>query len=447
MSNQNPSSSNPGGTTSVSTGEPGIRPSLTSPEPTARLEASRPRNVLRAPAPWLVADSSRALDINHRITQGYIQLAHAMQELLDPGYRPGGTSGVLCNWFAFAPHASLEAGKGMLGAYLARAIIDAAQGEPAPSVQRALDRGGLSGPDRLVAEKVAGTLRWFGLSHDVAASLGTLLSAANLEVFVDPRTLWISTWRVARVFHDAPGVTPLDKAEAMARTLEQLLIDGNVAIYGDIATAGREYLDWRAGAGGNAVKPARVVEDFALEGASADEARRAREYALAHVKDSPLPTYFASVLPEVRGRSLLVAAFALFEDARQAAEASQRDALIAFANNYLAWHEQHNAVQPAFTPSTPRQGEVPRAALMHAMTPTLRLPLGAVAWELSDYTDQQPDRDNNCLTSKPTEYNWAVFEDRWPAILDAFAVGYQHQAGLWQMPQPLIQSLNLLELD
>jgi hypothetical protein len=447
MSNQDSSSSNPGGTPPAGTGESGALPSPPAPEPTVRVEAPRPRNVLREPAPWLVADSSRALDTNHRITQGYIQLAHAMQELLDPEYRPGGSSRVLCNWYTFAPHASLEAGKGMLGACLARAIIDAAQGEPAPSVQRALDHGSLSGPDRLVAEKVAGTLRWFGLSHDVAASLGTLLSAANLDVFADPRTLWITAWRVARVFHEAPGVTPLEKAEAMARTLEQLLIDGNVAIYGDIATAGRMYLDWRARSGGNTVKAAQVVDGFALEGAQASEARRAWKYALEHVKDSPRPTHFASVLPEVSGRSLLVAAFALYEEARQTAGGSERDALIAFANNYLAWHEQHNTVQPTFTPSTHREGEVPRAALMHAMTPTLRLPLGPVAWELSDYTCRQPDRDHNVLTSKPTEYNWALFEDRWPAILSAFDVGYQHRAGLWQMPQPLIPSLNLLELD
>ncbi|HYO71218.1 MAG TPA: hypothetical protein VEU33_34570 [Archangium sp.] len=435
MSNQEPSSSNPGSTPLADIGE-------------SRLPSSAsPRNLLRALAPWLVADSSRALDINHRITQGYIQLAHELQALLDPEYRPGGSSRVLCNWFAFAPHASLEAGKGMLGAYLARAIIDTAQGEPSPSIKQALDHGGLSGPDRLVAEKVAGTLRFFGLSHDVAASLGTLLSAANLDVFADPRTLWITTWRLARVFHDAPGVMPLDKAEAVVRTLEQLLIDGNVAIYGDIAVSARAYLDWRGQSGGNTVTALQVVEGFALDGATAAEARRAWEYALGHVKDSPQPTHFGTVLPEVGGRSLLVAAFALFEDARQTARAAERNALIAFANNYLAWHEQHNTVQPAFTPSTPRAGEVPRDALMHAMTPTLRLPLGPTAWEFSDYTARQPDRDHNFLTSKPTEYNWALFEDRWPAILEAFDTGYRNQAGLWQMPPPLIQSLELLEVD
>ncbi len=429
---------------------PSSNVSTTAPrEPTPDVGSPRPQapaNTLRAPAPELVTDTARSLETNRHITQGYIQLAHELQALLDPNFRPGGTSRVLNNWFAFAPHASHEAGKGMLGAHLARAIIDAAQGEPAASVQHALDRGRLSGKERLVAEKVADTLRWFGLSHDVAACLGTLLSAADIEALADPRTLWISTYRFARLLHKAPGITPLDKAESVASTLEQLLLDGNVAIFTDIGGAARAYLDWRRSALGE-VTSARVVEDFTLEGARSDEARRAWVYALAHVKDSPQPTDFASVLPGVDGRSLVVAAFALFEDARRAASPTDRDALIAFANNYLAWREQHDAVQPAFSPATPRASEVPRLALMLAMTPTIRLELGPqVAWELSDYTATRKDRDHNFLTSKPTEYNWALFEDRWPAILHCFALGYRHGDELWKMPQPLTQSLNLLEV-
>jgi hypothetical protein len=441
MSEQNQPSSQPGVTPTAVTPESG------KPRHVPPAGASKRRNLLRAPAHWLVADTRHSLDTNQRITQGYIQLAQELQALLDPDFRPGGTSRVLNNWFAFAPHASQEAGKGMLGAHLARAIIDAAQGEPSQSVQQALQRGGVSGPERLVAEKVADTLRWFGLSHDVAASLGTLLSAANLEVLADPRTLWITTWRFARMLHDAPGTTMLERAEAVARTMEQLLLDGNVAIYSDIAHAAREYLAWRERSGGNAVKSAQVLEGFALKESDSDEARRAWVYALEHVKDSPQPTDFASALPGVGGQSLLVAAFALFEDARQAASASDRDALIAFANNFLAWREQHDAVQPAFTPPSPPAGEVPRLALMLAMTPTLRLQLGPVAWELDDYTATRKDRDHNFLTSKTTEYNWALFEDRWPAILSAFALGYQHREALWEMPQPLIQSLELIEID
>jgi hypothetical protein len=391
-----------------------------------------------------VLDTASSLQTNSRITQGYLQLAVRMQAVVDPDYRPGVPSRVLSNWFAFAPHASQEAGKGMLGAHLARAIIDAAQGEPAPSVRHALDRGGLDGPERIVAEKVADTLRWFGLTHDVAASLGTLLSAANIDALADPRTLWITTFRVARLLHESLGNTPLERAEAVARTLEQLLLDGNVAIFEDIAGSARRYLDWRQHTGPDTVTSARVLESFTLEGARPEDARRAWEYAHQNVKKTPLPTNFDTGLPGVSGRSMLVAAFALFEDARRA-RAEDPYTLIAFANNYLAWREQHDAVQPAFTPATPKVGEVSRSTLMRALTPTLRLPLGPIAWEFTDYTRTLKDRDGNFLTSKPTEYNWALFEDRWPAILDAFALGYGNQEALWALPKPLLESVPLLE--
>jgi len=390
-----------------------------------------------------VVDTAPSLKTNSRITQGYLQLVEPMQAVVDPDFRPGLPSRVLSNWFAFAPHASQEAGKGMLGAHLARAIIDAAQGEPAPSVHEALARGGLSGPERIVAEKVADTLRWFGLTHDVAASLGALLSAANIEALADPRTLWITTFRVTRLLHESTGNTPLEKAEAVARTLEQLLVEGNVAIFEDIGGSGRRYLDWRQHTGPEKVTSARVLESFALEGARSEEVRRAWTYAHQSVKRTPRPTSFDTELPGVNGQSLVVAAFALFEDARRA-PVEDRNALIAFANNYLAWREQHDAVQPAFTPSTPKAGEVSRSTLMRAMTPTLRLPLGPVAWEFTDYTRTLKDRDGNFLTSKPTEYNWAVFADRWPAILNAFELGYGNQEALWAMPKPLLESVPLL---
>jgi hypothetical protein len=391
-----------------------------------------------------VVDTASSLQTNSRITQGYLQLAGQMQRVVDPGFQPGLPSRVLANWFAFAPHAALEVGKGMLGANLARAIIDTAQGEPAPSLQHALDRGGLSGPERLVAEKVAGTLRWFGLTHDVAASLGALLSASNIEALADPRTLWITTFRVTRLLHESTGNTPLERAETVARTLEQLLLDGNVAIFEDIAGSARRYLDWRQHTGAQTVTSARVLEAFTLEGAHPDEARRAWTYAHQNVKRTPRPMSFDTELPGVSGRSMLVAAFALFEDARRA-PVEDRDALIAFANNYLAWREQHDAVQPAFTPPAPKVGEVSRPTLMRAMTPTLRLPLGPIAWEFTDYTRTLKDRDGNFLTSKPTEYNWALFEDRWPAILDAFELGYGNQEALWALPKPLLESVPLLE--
>ena len=82
--------------------------------------------------------SPSPLEDNRRITSGYIQLAYAFQALVDPSFQPGGTSLVRPNWFGFAPHASHEAGKGMLGAAMARHLLEAARGQPSLSVTRAL---------------------------------------------------------------------------------------------------------------------------------------------------------------------------------------------------------------------------------------------------------------------------------------------------------------------
>ncbi|MFP2933765.1 hypothetical protein ACLESO_53255 [Pyxidicoccus sp. 3LG] len=115
-----------------------------------------------------------------------------------------------------------------------------------------------------------------------------------------------------------------------------------------------------------------------------------------------------------------------------------REALIAVANNCFAWREQHDAVQPAFTPPSRLPAEVSRPDLMQALTPLLRLELGTVTWNFSDYAATQRDRDYNPLTSKPTEYNWAAFADRWPAILTAFDLGYRNPTALWVLPPPLV---------
>jgi hypothetical protein len=417
------------------------KPASTRRNRSERAPAAAPApNLVRATEPPLHEPGGETpLEINRRITQGYIQLANTMQALLDPSFRSGGVSKLRPNWFAIAPHASQEAGKGMLGARFARLILDAAEGDSAPSVQHALARGGLAGRPREVAERVANTLRWYGLPHDVAAALGALLSAANLEVLADPRTLWITTYRFARLVQEAPGPTPLDKVESVVCTLEKLLLDGNEAIFGDIARSARVYLDWRQQVGAQGVTAARVVEQLALPGARPEEAARAWRFGLEHARDERLPTDFAQALPGVSGQSLVVAAFALYEDARQASSLELREALIASANNYLAWREQHDVVQPAFTLPQPPAGEVSRSELMRAMTPLLRLELGRVAWEFSDYTATQRDKDYNPLTSKPTEYNWALFADRWPAILHTFALGYRHPEALWEMPKPLLE--------
>jgi hypothetical protein len=397
-------------------------------------------NVLRAPARNRVAPSvvpaGTPLRQNRFITHGYIDIAQAVQGLLDPDFRPGGTSRVRPCWFAFAPHASREAGKGMLGAAIARRIIDLAQGETLHTVAHAYDRVGLAGPMRQGAERLSTALSWHGLPREASAVIGALAGAMNLEPLSDPRTLWSTAHRFARIFFQAPGVLPLDKAEAVARTVERMLNEGNVAIFTDIGGAAQAYLAWRRGAG--AITPERVLREFTLPGATPSQARRAYDVLVTRTREQPPPSDFARLLPDVSGPSLVVAGFALTETARQAPGGGARDALITLANNCFAWREQHDAVQPAFTPPTRRPDEVPRPELAQAMTPLLRLELGAVTWNFADYAATQRDRDLNPLTSKPTEHNWALFADRWPAILTAFALGYRHPTALWALPPPLL---------
>jgi hypothetical protein len=408
--------------------------------PAANLNVLRDLNVLREPVPALVeptgVPAGPPLRQNRFITQGYIGIAQTLQALLDPDFRPGGASRVRPCWFAFAPHASQEAGKGILGAAIARRVIDLAQGEALPSAAHAYDRVGFTGPMRQGAEKLSTALGWHGLPRDAAAAIGALAGAMNLEPLSDPRTLWSTAHRFARLFFQAPGALPLDKAESLARTLERMLNEGNVSIFTDIGGSAQAYLAWRQGAG--AITPERVLREFTLRGATPPQAKRAYDALITRTREQPAPSDFARLLPDVSGPSLVVAGFALTEAARQAPGGAARDALIAIANNCFAWREQHDAVQPAFMPPRRLPDEVSRPELMQALTPLLRLELGPVTWNFSDYAATQRDRDANPLTSKPTEYNWAGFADRWPAILTAFALGYRNPTALWSLPPPLI---------
>ena len=74
---------------------------------------------------------------------------------------------------------------------------------------------------------------------------------------------------------------------------------------------------------------------------------------------------------------------------------------------------------------------------MQALTPLLCVTFGTVHWNFTEYAEAQRDRDNNPFTSKPTEYDWSTFKDRWPAILDAFGKCYRQPTALWVMPGPL----------
>jgi hypothetical protein len=392
-------------------------------------------NTLVSAEPELTGPLS-PLEQNRRITEGYGRIAQGMQTLLDPDYRPGGASRVLPNWYAFAPHASQQVGRGLLGADISRRLIRASQGGPPLSLAQALAPAGLAGPQLLLLEALLKALSWQGLPYDVAAALVSLQGAMNLEALLDPRTQVITAQRFARLYLSAPGRLPLDKALSVALTLEHCLNEGNVAIFTDIGGSGEAYLAWRQLAG--SITPERVLTGFLRPGSRPEEARRAYTYALEHAQDSPRPSDFARALPGVGPGSMVVAAFALYELARLSPGAEMRDALIALANNFIAYREQFETVQPAFTPDVCREDEVSRAELMQALTPLISLRFQHVEWKFTDYSGTQRDRDGTLLTSKATEYSWATFPDRWPAILQAFEWGYQHRNLLWTFPPPLV---------
>jgi len=381
------------------------------------------------------AEGATPLEDNRRITEGYIQLAQAFQALLDPDFQPGGTSDVRPNWFAFAPHASQAAGKGMLSAGLARRILHVARGGPVLSVLEALERVGLTGMVRPVVEQLSRELVARGLPTGAAAALGALTTGMNGEALADPRTFTTTASRFAALYWSAPGLLPLDKAETVVRTLERTLHGGNVAIFADIGGAANAYLEWRQVAG--EVRPERVLAEFALAGARLEEARLAYEHARAHLHETPRPHAFEALFPGMEGRSLVVAAFALYELARRTEGRTEREALIAVANNYLAWREQHDSVQGAFTPAEAYADEVSRPEVMRTMTPMLVVHFGTLKWTLADYAYAHADRDGHPLTSQPAEYGWATFWDRWPPILDSFEKGYREPTALWVMPEPL----------
>ena len=407
-----------------------------------------PRRVLSAllAATLLLSTTASAqsaptpLEDNRTITLGYIGIAYELGGIIDPTLQPGGTSSARPNWFTFAPHASQAGGKGMYSAALARNFIAAARLQPSLSLTNALDRLGLTGVTRLQLQDLSLQLIAQGLTTDAAAALSVMTSALNVAALADARTLLATAARMGALYSSAPGLTPLDKTEVIVVTLERTLHEGNLAIFNDVGGSARLYLDWRAAATGP-ITPGRVLTEFTLVGALNTEAWQAYDYALAHAEDVPRPRRMDLLFPGMHWKSLLVAAFALYEEARLAPTPARRDALIAMGNNYVAWREQRDQAQPVFTPAGNPTDEVSRAAVLQALTPLLMTDFGTVRWTYADYAYAQPDRDGNPLTSPPAEYSWADFWDRWNGILFAFDSAYTRPTELWVMPEPLTDPL------
>lgn len=371
-------------------------------------------------------------DLNTHITGGYARIAHALQRRVDPdhGAEPTDTLPV---WFAIAVWASREVGAGLVSAGQTERLIaplaDGASvdelievvGAPLPSaVRRALE--GLGVPDELAAA-LAVTL---AMRHDDDAPTD---DPGHLAALLDPRVLAITATRVARLIRSAPGEGLVGRTLALVRTTRNMFEDGNRRIFTDIGLPAQRFLATMGPPSGASA----VLAGFALPGS--DGAPVLFDQAAIGVREGRAPSRFEGPLgedPEV-STALVVAGLACLDEA--AVDPARRDLWIRAGNNLLAWREQRVAVQPAFTPPAVLPGEVDRAQLFAALTPTVRLPVGGRVWALSEYAPWNlPARDRNPLTPRVTEVSWAAFEDRWPCILDAFEAAYRRPRGVWPLP-------------
>jgi len=135
-------------------------------------------------------------------------------------------------------------------------------------------------------------------------------------------------------------------------------------------------------------------------------------------------------------KSGMVAGFAMYENAYTINPQARRNDYLNNANMLVAWREQHDAVQPAFTPSGGvLSGEVDRVKLMKIMTPTVWLKFrGNNAWKFTnDYLTSASPVKGKAVGS----YNWGLFFDRWAPILHSFTSAYRLGRGaMWPMPSP-----------
>ncbi len=348
----------------------------------------------------------RFVDLNREINRSYAAFGQLMQEVVDPGFE--GTSSAYPTWYGMAVFASRMAGRSMLAAEQALAVV--------------------KGPTaRAEIESRVSPLGLWGNVKTCATFLTAYFQAqqepsTRASAWFDPRTVTVAAHRMAQaMWHD--GGTPVQRIEKVVQTLENALEDGNRRIFSDIGVAGQDFLEARRAKGGP-LTDAELLARSPDPQEAANVLARARE---AIETQGPMP---------VSGNSanMLWAAFALYEEAGRS-PAGRRDPCIHMANDMLAYHEQYTVVQPAFNPPAPIAGEGDRFLLFSAVTPSVAVNTREGTWRYSRFAAQNlPPRDHNPLTPRVTEYNWASFDDRWPGIMDFFGRCYEHPERIWPMP-------------
>ena len=370
---------------------------------------------------------------NRRVTTDYMAVARLLEPIVDAG--GAGERAVLPNWFALAAHASNAAGESIaLSSVLLKLADQARHGFTLPP-DATFQAVGLSGWVKEAAKLMSGGMQLRGVPAE-AATLLAAVSISNVYALGDVRAMATTAVRAAKLYAQSPGATQLDKVESLLRTLHDMMASGNQALHGDLGESAESYLNWRA-AQREAPSPQSVVENFSWAGSTPDQAQAVCALAQAHLFDSPMLSDFSSVAPDAQhSGQLLVAAYALYEEAGQTADLTRKNQLVSMANSCFAFREQRDELLNVFTPPVTFPGEVSRHALMATLTPSMRLDFGPVQWSFLDYAKAAslPDLDSNPLTSAVTSYNWADFPTRWAAILSAFQMTYASPGAAWQFP-------------
>ncbi|RYZ16954.1 MAG: hypothetical protein EOO70_03215 [Myxococcaceae bacterium] len=362
------------------------------------------------------ARSARVGDvaINAQINRDYLRYGKQIQRSLFADFRFKEQLGpFIPNWFPIAFHVSSTVGDSMMGALAGlELLIEMRTGRLVPP-DAILTRLGAR------AERVGWLRRlsgfWFNLL-DIPHDVGSVILAAlrmNYGVIWKPHVLLMSIRRMKALLNLASGETSRSRAEYVLRNTVEMLGAGNQAVYADIAPAFETFLAWQA-LHPNASGP-DMIEAIPFDG----DKRLARElFELARTSaELPYPIQkFAESAPMQEGRILLLASGALYQHASQEPDPEAKRTAIRSANALLALREQRDLLQPAF------DSEHGGREIFETLTPMLRVHFGRVVWNYSSFQ------------SNPLVGNWGLFEERWPAIMDAFENLYQHCDAAWDLP-------------
>ena len=381
--------------------------------------------------------SLRYVDLNRRINHDYGFFGGRFQAIIDPSWNTTEVSDAYPGWFAFASFASRAIGQAELGAEIA---LNAARfyretGDHKAALEKFVSPDLVQLGARLIeglVDEQARLAATFLVAFASALRRQGAFQGVAVPALLDPRTFTVSLHRLLELLAEAPGSDPIERIASVSLTLRNMMENGNRRIYGDICGAGQDYLHFRDSRKGN-VTPEQVLNEFALCNRP-DLAKTAYDYALQHLRDTSPPLDFELVFPAMIGdaRPLVVAAFALYEQAGQTTDIAGKNLRVAFANNFVIYREQKEALQPAFTPGAVLPGEVDRLKLLAIITPGIEVVLRLETWTFAEYAERHlPARGLHLLQSRATEYNWGLFEDRWVPIIDSFGPCYRNPRAMW----------------